>query len=631
MEDTLSQNRPPTRCGWLPVTVLLAFVSAGCGTGEPTGSIADGGNAGAGGTSFEGAGGLGGGASPNLDAGNGLDDNPVDLLFADPERNARDFLGPAAAGAQGYSDAAAACYASLDACGASECAAFAACCVNTGLCCAPLQSPSLPSALDFRTCAGQSVAQCAQAAGSDAVAFGQLAPVVTGRGLIPNGTATAEGGAVIGDFVDLSSQRVQLDVRFSLPVGCSGTCLESAGVAFSSTAPGTFVDAEVGLLLSGSREVVNVMIGNAVADSFAAGTDSTQWRLILSPEGSAQVLRDGVSQGTFAFDAAALQEARFVVFGRNLGAASTSAAIASIEVASSFCDNPRSWMSRTSVSVTLDGSDVLGHELGRAPSIVDQAGMLRVAYEVDGEIFVAARQTPAELSLDDLSPALAATEPYEALGIADPELVWDGSFLYLFYTARDGSGTGSIGAAVSTQEPPVFVKRGAPILVPEGEVLSYDAPSALYRDGLWLLIARAKLSNGTTELRAFYASDVETGWARVINGGLEQLTRSDGPASDITDPSLIIHNSAYQLYYARRTGTRWVVELAVSDELLLWRAVGLVLAESGTGFESLGARSPDGLSQPDRVDLVYSGQDGLAFRLGAASRAAPSDTALSIF
>ncbi|MGB5694202.1 MAG: hypothetical protein WBM46_00985, partial [Polyangiales bacterium] len=444
-------------------------------------------------------------------------------------------------------------------------------------------------------------------------------------------TATAEGGAVIGDFVDLSSQRVQLDVRFSLPVGCSGTCLESAGVAFSSTAPGTFVDAEVGLLLSGSREVVNVMIGNAVADSFAAGTDSTQWRLILSPEGSAQVLRDGVSQGTFAFDAAALQEARFVVFGRNLGAASTSAAIASIEVASSFCDNPRSWMSRTSVSVTLDGSDVLGHELGRAPSIVDQAGMLRVAYEVDGEIFVAARQTPAELSLDDLSPALAATEPYEALGIADPELVWDGSFLYLFYTARDGSGTGSIGAAVSTQEPPVFVKRGAPILVPEGEVLSYDAPSALYRDGLWLLIARAKLSNGTTELRAFYASDVETGWARVINGGLEQLTRSDGPASDITDPSLIIHNSAYQLYYARRTGTRWVVELAVSDELLLWRAVGLVLAESGTGFESLGARSPDGLSQPDRVDLVYSGQDGLAFRLGAASRAAPSDTALSIF
>jgi hypothetical protein len=609
----------------------LAFVSAGCGTGEPTGSIADGGNAGAGGTSFEGAGGLGGGASPNLDAGNGLDDNPVDLLFADPERNARDFLGPAAAGAQGYSDAAAACYASLDACGASECAAFAACCVNTGLCCAPLQSPSLPSALDFRTCAGQSVAQCAQAAGSDAVAFGQLAPVVTGRGLIPNGTATAEGGAVIGDFVDLSSQRVQLDVRFSLPVGCSGTCLESAGVAFSSTAPGTFVDAEVGLLLSGSREVVNVMIGNAVADSFAAGTDSTQWRLILSPEGSAQVLRDGVSQGTFAFDAAALQEARFVVFGRNLGAASTSAAIASIEVASSFCDNPRSWMSRTSVSVTLDGSDVLGHELGRAPSIVDQAGMLRVAYEVDGEIFVAARQTPAELSLDDLSPALAATEPYEALGIADPELVWDGSFLYLFYTARDGSGTGSIGAAVSTQEPPVFVKRGAPILVPEGEVLSYDAPSALYRDGLWLLIARAKLSNGTTELRAFYASDVETGWARVINGGLEQLTRSDGPASDITDPSLIIHNSAYQLYYARRTGTRWVVELAVSDELLLWRAVGLVLAESGTGFESLGARSPDGLSQPDRVDLVYSGQDGLAFRLGAASRAAPSDTALSIF
>jgi hypothetical protein len=94
---------------------------------------------------------------------------------------------------------------------------------------------------------------------------------------------------------------------------------------------------------------------------------------------------------------------------------------------------------------------------------------------------------------------------------------------------------------------------------------------------------------------------------------------------------LIIHNSAYHLYYARRTGTRWSVELAVSDELILWRSMGEVLGGSNEGFDSLGARSPDALSQPDRIDIVYAGQDGVSFRLGTASRAAPSDTAPSFF
>ncbi len=73
------------------------------------------------------------------------------------------------------------------------------------------------------------------------------------------------------------------------------------------------------------------------------------------------------------------------------------------------------------------------------------------------------------------------------------------------------------------------------------------------------------------------------------------------------------------------------MELAVSDELLLWRAMGEVLGGSGEGFDSLGARSPDAISQPDRIELIYSGQDGVSFRLGTASRPAPSDTAPSIF
>ena len=616
------------------MAVLLAVVVAGCG-GESAGSGAafdpDRGSPTAGAGGAGGAEGDGGVVTPNASA-EGFTDNPVDQLFANPQRNPGDVLGADAGAAEGYSDAALACYASIDACGGSECGAFASCCVNTGTCCAPIiDDPPLPATLDFQQCAGQTVDACAQGAGSEATAFGELAPVLSGRGLVPNGTATAEGGALIGAPVDLSSQRIDVDVRFTLPLGCNETCLESAGVTLTASAPGAFVRADLGLLLSGSRKAVNLMIGDAVADSFDAGTDSTQWRLLLSPDGAAQVFRDGNALGTYAFDAASLKQAQLVVFGRNLGAATTSAAIASIEVESSFCDNPQAWVDRAPISITLDGTELPGHAAARGPSIVDEGTLRRMAYEVDGEIFISEEEAPDEFFLDDASSALVPTESYEALGVSDPELVWDGSALYLFYTARDETGAGSIRLAVSVQSPPLFMKTEAPLPAPGGNVTSYDAPSVVYRDGLWLLVARATLSGGETELRAFYANDPETEWSRVINGGLEELSAVADPTSEVTDPSLIVHNSAYHLYYARRTGTRWSVQLAVSDELLLWRPMGDVLGDSNESFDSLGARSPDALSQPDRIDIVYSGQDGVSLRLGTASRAAPSDTAASFF
>ncbi|NOQ85116.1 MAG: hypothetical protein GQ551_14005 [Myxococcales bacterium] len=631
----MSQNRRNQHRKWLPWVALLALVVAGCNDSDSAGSglgpdavAGTGGSAGTG----EGAGGQGGAGAPSFGADADFESNPVDLLLANPQRNPGDVLGGIGApGAGGYGATAAACYASADACGDAECRAFASCCVNTGACCEPiLDAPPLPAVIDFQKCAGQTADGCAEGAGSGAISFGELDSVLSPRGFIPNGTATAEGGALIGDAVDLSSQRVEVEVQFTLPVGCNGTCLESAGIAFTSSAPDAFVDAGVGLLLSGSREVVNLMLGNAVADSFDAGTDDTRWRLVLSPDGSAQVLRDSVALGTYSFDAAALQQARFVVFGRNLGAADTSAAIAVIEVSSSLCDTPASWNERQAVTITLGGNEVPEHAFGSAPSIVDLGARRLMAYKVDGEIFLAEQEAPGELFLGDGEPTLVPTEAYDASGVEDPELVWDGSSMFLFYTARDANGVGSIAAAVSDQSLQAFVKGQRPSLVPTGDVLSYDAPSALYRDGLWLLVVRATLVDGTTEFHAFY-SDLGADWSRVIDGGLEKLTHSDNPTSEVTDPSLIIHNSAYQLYYARRTGTRWSVELAVSDELLVWRSIGDVLGDSDEDFDSLGARSPDALSQPDRIDIVYSGQDGVSFRLGAASRAAPSETAPGFF
>ena len=623
------------------MAAVLAVVSFGCGSTESAGSAPGldnndtGGRAGSGGSA--GAAGAGAGGSAGMEAPDNfvdaLADNPLEELYANPERNTGDLLGLSAdgtEGAQGYNDAALACYASASACGDPSCSAFATCCVNTGACCAPVvDGAAIPGVLDFRGCDGQDVFDCAEASNATALSFGELEPVLNARGLVPNGTADAEGGALIGEPVNLASQRVELNVQFSLPIGCGGTCLESAGVAFTATEPGDFVNADVGLLLSGSREVVNVMVGNEVADSFFAAPGSTKWQMVLSPDGSAQVFRDGALQGRYPFDPAALTEAQLVAFGRNLSEPADSAAIASIEVELAYCDNPQAWVERQPVSISA--SDFPRHSFGSAPSIVALGQTRYVAYALDGQIYVGQQVTPNEFLVPEATPALFATEPYEAMGLGDPELVWDGNSAFLFYTARDENGAGSIGVAMADESLAVFNKSSTPVLVPSVDASSYEAPTVIFRDGLWLMVVRATLPSGATELQAFYTNNRDAGWARIVNGALEQLTRVQSATSEITEPSLMVHNSAYQLYYARRTGTRWSVELMVSDELLLWRQMGDVLGGSEQAFDSLGARSPDVISLPDRVDIVYSGQDGVAFQLGTASRTAPSSTAQSIF
>jgi hypothetical protein len=623
------------------LAAALALVSAGCGADESANGADFGGSGGAaGGGGSAGAAGVageGGAGGETVDNGvSGVTDNPLDQLFADPERNAGDALGldngVDSESAQAYADAARACYVDAASCSESQCQAFASCCANTGACCALIvDNPPLPPALDFQSCAGQTAAGCLEGASSSAISLGEIEPFIGPRGLVPGGNAVAEGGVLIGEPVNIASQRIRLDVQFSLPIGCDASCLETAGVAFTGTAPDAFVHAEVGLLLSGSREVVNVMIGNQVADSFFAAPGTTRWTLMLSPAGVVDVFRNDEFRARYPFDASALTQARLVAYGRNLSSPSDSAAIASIRTELAYCDNPSAWVDRMPTMVTVQGAPSPFHMAGQQPSIVSHRGDTLVAFEIDRQIFVGVRDLPERLDLPEPAPVLLPTEPYEAMGLGDPELVSAENFLVMFYTARDGSGAGSIGTATAAQDGLVFDKRPEPGLVPSGDVVSFDAPSVVFREGLWLMVVRATLASGATELQAHYAASFEGPWERVVNGGLEQITRVDDPTGELTEPSLIVHNSAYQLYYARRSGTRWAVEAAYSDELLLWRPLGESLGGTGEGFDAMGARSPDAVSLGDRIDIVYSGQDGVTFQMGTAFRTAPSNSAPSIF
>ncbi len=634
----MSRNRRPQHRARLLIAAAFAVLSVGCGSSDASFGAGAGGSAGTtGDAGFEGAGGAdaGGGAGgrgglpPYFDPSpEALADNPIEQLFADPLRNPWDLLGVDAAGAQGYVDAALTCYADGPSCDAPECAAFASCCVASGSCCAPAANSPLPDALDFGSCNGLTFDGCAAGQGFNASVFGEQEPVLTSRGVVPNGSATEEGGALVGDAVDLASQRVLVEVQFSLPIDCKGTCLQSAGVAFTRGPQSeAFGGAEVGLLLSGSRELVNLMIGGQVADSFDAGDDDTAWLLVLSPSGMLEVERDGVAQGSYPFAPESLRHARLAIFGRNLGTPANSAAIARITTRIEDCDSPRGWGPRIPIAVAVQGDVDPQLMMGREPSVAAGPEFTSIGFESDGEIFVGQADGLGVVIFDAPGPpaSIFPTEAFEAGGVADPELFWLEDSLYVFYTAYDENGVGRIGSAVVSGSTPT--KGQDPVLSPEGDVVSYESPTIMLRDDLAVMVVRATLSSGATELRAFYSVDPETGWARIVGGTLEQLTHVDDPTAEISSPSLIVHNSAYQLYYARRTGTRWAIELATSDELLIWRPLGVALGASGQDFDSLGTRGPDALSDGDMVYMVYMGQDGVSSRLGITSRSAPSNTA----
>ena len=503
-----------------------------------------------------------GGTGGTVVIDDGLENNPVATLVADPNVSAwerltqGDSLSPAE-----YGLLALACYDETDECTREACNNFASCCVATDECCASVATSSLPETIDFTACAGLEVETCVSGDSISVATFGPGAPTIVAGGLVPGGTTTSEGGVVLGEPFDLANTRVQVELELTLPIDCGASCLESAGVTFSSRSPDELVEADLGLLLNGSRHEINLMIGNTVVETFDALEDETRWTLAVSPVGRVDVLRDGLEVASMPFDPGTLRTASLILFGRNLSEPEKGAAIRRVGVEVSRCENPSAWDVRLPLVITDSAfQPVPEARLGEAPSIAIDAEELRVAFVLEGEVYWgrSSELGSVELLLD--GPALSPVHAHEALGIDDPELVYDGNDWHVFYTAIDESRVSTIGHAVATGAETAFTADPEPLRGLAGEPLELEAPTLHRRDGLWVLIARADLASGGSELRVYYTTALGSGWARVTDGALEGLTRVEAPTSDVTTPSLIVHNSAYRLHVASRSGTRWRIE-----------------------------------------------------------------------
>ena len=555
-------------------------------------------------------------ADGGADAGTSDNEGTAEAsLFADPERGNEIFDGgePNLDASEAYQDEIQACFDADTQCAADGCSDVAACCVGTSLCCLPVASPTFPNGLDLQACEEISVSQCFDAAGATAQTFGSPAGAVGTDGLEFEGSLTTDSGLVMGEAVDLGQKQLRLEATFMYPTGCGVSCVDALGlgvVANSSVLSGT-IDADVALLYSGARGQMQLIVAGDAVDAWDSVADSALWALVLNPNGSLQVERNGVELTSREFSMAELRAARLIAYGRSLLASSDRTTLSTITTVIADCDQPDSWGSPS----------ILGFIGGDKPSGETNGTEKRLAFAQDGVIRWA-REVGNTFDMVD-SAALTPINSYEAGGVTDPELLWDGQMWHLFYTAIDGAGVSSIGHAVASPDALSFSQDVTPTLDARSDWRSFDEPTVYRRDGLWLMIVRGHRFDGSQELVPFYRTTDDGPWRFIEGSSLPTLTRVAAFASEeLSDPSLIVHNDTYQLYVARRRGTSWAIELLVSDEMTFFTNLGEVFSGSGV-FDNLGASAPDALSSNGEVELYYSGLDGQDSTLARTSRTTP--------
>lgn len=522
-------------------------------------------------------------------------------------------------------------------CGDPACASLASCCVGRGDCCAAAPANPLPALLDFSTCPGTAFDACADTLGAELVAFGSPSPFLDDGALAAGGDIDFDSGATIGAPVDLLAHRLVLTTTFADAEGCDAGCLESVAVGVTGQASlddTSHVRAAAALLFSASRGTVALVIGDEVVGTYAHGDADDVWELTLRPSGTVTVRQDGAQLAVTAWSPIA--NAQVLVYGRSRNPMATveaGARIGSLGAELSLCDMPRAWRARTPLVLEEAGAAVV---LDRAQGASVAAGPSETLLLIgDGGRLLAATEDMTRpgtfvLTAPVDNPALAPAFDYDALAVSDPALSWnEGVGLYeAFFTATAMDGTRSVGRATQEAGAMSFVAEGAAVLSPSDFGFAHlDHPTALRHSGRQLLVARATLADGRQQLVAFV--DEGAGFTRFTTTDLETVTDTGNDDADaLGGLSLMIHDHAYHLHYARRRGTRWQVGLLASDAFVSWRRVDdAVLGASGAGFDRIGASAPSARSLGDAVELVFVGHDGVRNTLARTRRLATSNGA----
>lgn len=514
-------------------------------------------------------------------------------------------------------------------CDDPACAGLHACTIGNGERCEV--GPQL--AWDFESCSTP-VAMCL--AGT-VTPFGNGSWLVGGM-LHPGGDLNRDGGLVLGDAIDLTTTRLR--IATSLASSDCDNCIESAGIALTSQTDlsgQSEVRPLAGLLLSGSRSTVSLVVGDTIVDSWDVPRDTAiDWELELRPTGELIVTRNAMEITRAQFSPS--PDTRLVAYGRNHNRPAgmpNGARMGSVTASTFYCDMPTAWSTSTPVvildSVLRNPVDQTGF---RNPSFVDGATNANLAFETPDGIMLAGRPQPTEpaefiLRHPIVTPALTPSDQtYYEGSVRDPELFVIGDELRMFFTGRDGAGRAVIGSAVHVVDNATLVSSFTPSANPvlEGGIpgltedfTHLEMPSfALVNDSIWVLLVRATRTTGETELIPFVSRDAGLEWDAYEHTALV-LSSRDGSRNDLafdaqetSDPALIIHGSSYQLYYAGRRAARWGIGLYASEELVYWRKVSTdpLLSGRTSSEDALGVRAIDVISRGELLEAVIESAPG---------------------
>jgi len=538
---------------------------------------------------------------------------------------------------------------SLVDCEDPRCQGLRTCCIGRVGCC----SESGIDAIGFDLSTVSALEACATPAAPascvGATAFGSPAPFLD-LGGVDDGSYEYGGLALGGDgefdsglyweeAVDLRTRRLTIEADLTQVSECGATCLESASFGVTTQAPSGDVHVEplAALTMSAALGRVVLWIGGAQMASWEARTGGT-WTLSLTPSDATAGATVHVVHGDVdeRFPYTPEPNARVVAWGhsRNPGASGEAGVrITRLHAQAALCDMPRGVRDRGLLEVRTRGTEA-PRTSGSAPSIAeDGMGRATVAWATpEGTIRVAKRSEGLDAQeVVAVAETAVLTPETTSAHLTDPELVWDpelpdGGGFHLFVTRVDESGrpwpTRATGTADATtfggMEPLDLGALETSFGVTEAEQASVVRLPEASRG--WAMVLRVTI--GTQRRIVAMASDdgrVWEPWSEVDAGGW----------AEAADPSLIVHDRAYQLLVSVRRGSRWQQALYGSDELLHWRLVDdAAMRGAGEQYESLGVAAVDAFSRGAEIELVYEGIDGSGSTLFRAARDALIDAPL---
>ncbi|MEC7519564.1 MAG: hypothetical protein VYE22_06860 [Myxococcota bacterium] len=493
-------------------------------------------------------------------------------------------------------------------CDDASCASAAICCLgeSDAACC--VASPRVVHA--FGDCDG--VSGCAPGA----LVFG--APRVAADGLVPNGDESGDGGLALGEPLDLTRQRVTLTGRLRAEAECAEDCLEVAafGVGDAPTLGRVLPDVAMALRPA-RREIALLVAGETLHAWRYDGAADLVVSLTLAPTGELTAGVEGMEPVSATFMPRA--DRRALIYGRTQSLRAEPARVMSLSVEASTCRMP-SALDRWDAPEIPWGEPWAG-QAPRSPSVLADDETLRLAFELDGSLFVAVRDPSGAWrmqgsDLDD--PVLRAPA---GTRYADPDLVRTEAGDFLLLTVESD---GQTRLAVSGPVELASARFPDPRVLGEPDL---RAPSAAVTpDGEVLIAAVRGRASGSRVLLfdsdpAFTSLSPKVEQPIVTASG--ELFRFD--EQEVADPALMVDGDGLlRLYYAGRRGTRWALGLRASIDREHFREIGggaPILTPSGSGFDALSVRAPDARWDGDAVELWFGAHSGAAWSIGAAVEA----------